>query len=217
MLQLKRVHITQGAFHLDADFSVEKGSLTAITGASGAGKSTLLATLAGFIAPTSGRIYMAGEDVTLMPPGRRPLSILFQDNNLFPHLTVTDNLGLGLSQKLRLSPAEMAQVQDALEKIGLADKATSRPAQLSGGEQARVALARTLLRARPILLLDEPFAALDHDLKDRMLDLVGQLAESRQMTVLMVTHNPHDARKLCPMTIHIKDGVAHPPQRTSLV
>ena len=214
MLRLDQLTLRQGAFLLEADFTLPKGELCAVIGPSGAGKSTLLSAISGFFAPASGRVEIAGQDVTHLPPGERPLSILFQDSNLFPHLSVSDNLGLGISPNLRLTPKDRASITEALEKVGLADKAARRPAELSGGEQSRVALARTLLRARPLLLLDEPFAALGPALKRRMLDLVGELARANGTTVLMVTHDPLDAERLCPLTILLADGRAYPPQPT---
>ncbi|MDV7270350.1 thiamine ABC transporter ATP-binding protein [Thioclava sp. A2] len=214
MLTLDNLHLTQGAFHLRADLVVRTGARVALIGPSGAGKSTLLNAIAGFIAPTTGAIRWDGKDITDMPPGARPLSILFQDQNLFPHLSVTQNLGLGLDPRLKLSAAHNAQIEAALERTGLAGFGPRKPSALSGGQQARVALARALLRARPLLLLDEPFSALGPALKAEMLALVGALAQEHRTTLLMVSHDPEDARALCPETILVADGEALPPQDT---
>ena len=214
MLTFDNLRIDQGDFSLCANFSAPMGARVALLGPSGAGKSTLLTTLAGFWPPSSGRILWAGQDITHTPPGERPLSILFQDQNLFPHLSVAQNLGLGLSPKLRLSGADKAKIEAALARVGLAGFGNRKPATLSGGQQSRVALARCLLRARPILALDEPFAALGPALKADMLALVADLAEEQGTTVLMVSHDPEDARRLCPQTVLVAEGVAHAPQPT---
>jgi thiamine transport system ATP-binding protein len=172
VLQLDRLTLEQGTFRLTADWSAEAGARIAVMGPSGAGKSTLLSAIAGFLTPVQGTVRWQGQDLGPIPPGQRPVTILFQDQNLFPHLTVAQNLGLGLRPDLRLSLDERARVDQALERTGLAGLGPRRPAQLSGGQASRAALARALLRARPILLLDEPFAALGPALRAEMLALV---------------------------------------------
>jgi thiamine transport system ATP-binding protein len=143
------------------------------------------------------------------------VTILFQDQNLFPHLTIAQNLGLGLRPDLRLSRAERDRVDQALERTGLTGLGPRRPAQLSGGQASRAALARALLRARPILMLDEPFAALGPALRAEMLTLVGDVADVTGALVLMVTHDPGDARALGGLTSFVADGVAMPPVDTA--
>ncbi|MCE5973450.1 ATP-binding cassette domain-containing protein [Sinirhodobacter sp. WL0062] len=214
MLTLDKLHIVQGEFSLTADLSVPTGARIAVMGPSGAGKSTLFSTIAGFIRPTAGRILWNETDLTRMAPGDRPLSILFQDQNLFPHLSVVQNLGLGIDPKLRLSRADHARITQALARTGLQGLEDRKPAALSGGQQSRVALARALLRARPLLLLDEPFAALGPALKAEMLVLVAEIAAEQGTTILMVSHDPDDARSLCPDTILVADGKTLPPQPT---
>ncbi|CUX83848.1 MAG: ABC-type thiamine uptake system ATPase component ThiQ [Roseibaca calidilacus] len=212
MLRLENVTIQQGGFHLRADFAVPQGAHVAVIGPSGAGKSTLLGAIAGFV-PHAGKIAWRGAALP-QDPGARPVSILFQDNNLFPHLSVFDNVALGLKPGLRLSPRERAQVSDALAHVGLAGMEMRRPAELSGGQHSRVALARTLIRARPIVLLDEPFAALGPALKADMLALVAQIVAKTGATLLMVSHDVADARAICDQTVLVAEGVAHPPQGT---
>ncbi|RMC35495.1 ATP-binding cassette domain-containing protein [Paracoccus alkanivorans] len=214
MLELCDIAVTLGEFALAADLSIPPASHMAVIGASGSGKSTLLSLIGGFLAPDRGRIYWNGNDITALPPGRRPVSFLFQDQNLFPHLSVAQNVGLGLRPDLRLSSDQRARLTRALEEVGLAGMETRRPASLSGGQQSRVALARVLLRARPLLLLDEPFAALGPALKAEMLELVARIADETQATVLMVTHDPQDARSFAPQTILIDKGTAHAPTAT---
>jgi thiamine transport system ATP-binding protein len=214
VLQLDRLTYVQGDFRLTADWSAAAGQRIAIMGPSGAGKSTLLSMIAGFLAPTSGRVLWQGQDLVALPPGERPVTILFQDQNLFPHLTVAQNLGLGLRPDLRLSPANLARIDTALARVGLEGLGPRRPAQLSGGQASRAALARALLRARPILLLDEPFAALGPALRSDMLDLVREVADETKALVVMVTHDPQDALALGGMTAFVANGIVQPPVST---
>ncbi len=214
MLTLDTITVRQDDFRLSADLSVAQGSHVALIGPSGAGKSTLLSVIAGFFPPASGRVLWQGQDITGAAPGTRPLSILFQDQNLFPHLTAAENVGLGLRPDLRLAAGEHEAVSRALTRTGLAGMENRKPAALSGGQQSRVALARVLLRSRPLMLLDEPFAALGPALKAEMLDLVAEIAEETRATVLMVSHDPGDALRFAPDTIVVADGIAHPPQPT---
>jgi thiamine transport system ATP-binding protein len=215
VLQLDRLTYAQGDFRLTADWSAQAASRIAVMGPSGAGKSTLLSMIAGFLAPTSGRVMWQGQDLATIPPGERPVTILFQDQNLFPHLTVAQNLGLGLRPDLRLSSADLARIDTALARVGLEGLGLRRPAQLSGGQASRAALARALLRARPILLLDEPFAALGPALRSDMLDLVREVADETRALVLMVTHDPQDALALGGLTAFVANGIVQPPVLTS--
>ena len=215
MLQLDHLTLAAPGFRLTANLTVPKGARTALIGPSGAGKSTLLNAIAGFFPPQSGRILWQGQDITAQDPGQRPVTILFQDQNLFPHLTLERNLALGLAPDGSLSPDIRARVEEALRRTGLDGLAQRKPAQLSGGQQGRAALARALLRARPLLLLDEPFAALGPALKQDMLALVAEVAAQTGATVLMVTHDPQDATRFADLTVLVADGLAHPPQDTA--
>jgi len=215
MLTLEKICLQQTGFRLLADMTIPAGGITALVGPSGAGKSTLLSAIAGFLPLTHGRILWQGQDIAPLPPGRRPLSILFQDQNLFPHLTVAQNVGLGLAPELRLSEADHPRIRDTLARVGLDGLDARKPGTLSGGQQSRVALARTLLRARPILLLDEPFAALGPALKSEMLDLVARISREEATTVLIVSHDPGDARRIAAQTILVEGGTAHPPCPTA--
>ena len=212
-LTLEDLVIRQGPFSLTASLSVEQGEMVAVIGPSGAGKSTLINAIAGFL-PVQGRVVLDGVDLTDKPPSDRPVAILFQDNNLFPHLTIAQNVGLGVRPDLKLSEAQNRNVQVALEKVGLADMGARKPAALSGGQQSRAALARVLVQGKPVILLDEPFAALGPALRVEMLDLVAQVAADTNATVLMVSHAPEDARRIAGQTIVVADGKAHPPQPT---
>ncbi len=214
MLVLERIKITQEDFHLGADIAVPQGARVAVIGPSGAGKSTLLGAIAGFVPLAAGCILWDGQDITRHSPSARPLSILFQDNNLFPHLSAFENVGLGLKPSLRLSAAERGQVVTALARVGLEGLETRRPAQLSGGQQSRVALARVLLRKRPLVLLDEPFAALGPALKAEMLALLDEICTGLGATLLMVTHDISDARAIAPQTLLVADGTVTGPHGT---
>lgn len=214
MLEFRDIALRQGSFELRADLSLPRGGRFAVIGASGSGKSTLLSLVGGFLKPDQGRISWDGQDITELAPGQRPVSMLFQHHNLFPHLTVKQNVGMGLRPDLRLDRAQQDQVVEVLAQVGLAGMQDRRPGALSGGQQSRVALARVLLRARPLLLLDEPFAALGPALKAEMLALLSRIAADTGATVLMVTHDPADARLFAPDTVLLEDGRAHPPRPT---
>jgi thiamine transport system ATP-binding protein len=214
MLALEGVRITQGDFQLDADLTVPTGAICAIVGPSGAGKSTLLNVIAGFFAAAEGRVLWHGAPLDGLPPGDRPASIVFQDNNLFPHLTAFQNVALGLRPSLKLAPGETAAVENALSRTGLAGLGARLPGELSGGQQSRVALARVLVRGKPLLLLDEPFSALGPALRTEMLDLVREVAAETGATVLMVSHDPDDARRIADLTIYLGEGRAQAPVAT---
>lgn len=214
MLTLEEVKYGQGDFSLQADFAIPVGARVAVIGPSGGGKTTLLNLVAGFYVPTRGRIFWDGVDLADTPPGARPVSILFQDNNLFPHLTVAQNVGLGLRPDLRLTAAQKDQVEAVLARVDLLGYGGRKPAALSGGQMSRVALARMLLRAKPLLLLDEPFAALGPALRDEMLDLVSELVAETGATLMMVSHNPEDARRIAESVVLVSEGVAHAPVET---
>ncbi|MCK0168424.1 ATP-binding cassette domain-containing protein [Jannaschia sp. S6380] len=214
MLRLDGVVIRLGAFTLAADVTFSAGGITALMGASGSGKSTLLSAVAGFLSPASGRILVGDRDITSAAPGDRPLSMLFQDQNLFPHLTVAQNTGLGLRPDLRLSPDQRTARDAALDRVGLGGLGDRLPRDLSGGQQSRAALARALLRGRPWLLLDEPFSALGPALRAEMLTLLRDTAQTEGLSVLMVTHDPQDARAIADRTAIVADGRVHPPAAT---
>lgn len=203
---LDHVRFSYGETSLAFDVEIPRGAIAAVIGPSGSGKSTLLNLIAGFETPDSGRIVIDGRDVTALPPSARPVSMVFQENNLFAHLSVEANVGLGLSQSLRLSAGNQATIVEALERTGLAGKGKRLPRELSGGERQRVAIARVLVRDRPVLLLDEPFASLGPALREEMLDLVTALHAERRPTVLLVTHHPEDAERIADRVVFLEDG-----------
>lgn len=210
-LKIDDLSIRMDDFSLEATCAFEAGKITALIGASGAGKSTFLSALAGFVDIDGGNIRWNGARIQGLPPARRPVATLFQDNNLFPHLTVAQNVGLALGPRLRPLSKDRAAIADALDRVGLAGFDARKPAQLSGGQQSRAALARVLLQDRPIVLLDEPFAALGPGLKRDMLDLVRDIILTPDRTVIMVTHDPQDARYIADDIALVADGRVIPP------
>ncbi|MCC5958522.1 MAG: ATP-binding cassette domain-containing protein [Rhodobacteraceae bacterium] len=215
MLKLDGVTIRQDDFTLTADLCIPTGAHVAVIGPSGAGKSTFLGAIAGFVPVSAGHVIWDRQDLTALGPSGRPVSTLFQDNNLFPHLNVFQNIALGLKPSLRVTTTERAQIDQAMGRVGLSGFGARKPAQLSGGQQSRVALARVLLRARPLLLLDEPFSALGPALKAEMLTLVGDICAETNITLLMVTHDVGDARVISEQTILVADGHATGPFPTA--
>lgn len=217
MLTCDGVVLQQGDFSLRADVIFPAGKITALIGPSGAGKSTLLAAIAGFLKPVEGKVRWRDKDLTETAPGARPISMLFQDNNLFPHLTAAQNVALGLRPTLKLTDADHAAVDAALADVGLEGFGARKPSALSGGQQSRVALARLLVSDRAVVLLDEPFAALGPALKDEMLDLVKSQLGAAGKTVVMVTHDPSDARRIADFAVLVADGVVTAPAQTDVL
>lgn len=178
------------------DLTMTQGRILALMGPSGSGKSTLLSLVAGFIEPNFGEIRFFGERLNGKAPYKRPFAMLFQEHNLFAHLTVKQNIALGLHPGLKLSSSQWQQVAQAAQQVGLEHVIERLPEQLSGGQRQRVALARCFVQPHSVWLLDEPFSALDPILREEMLALVQRLATERQASVLMVTHHISDARAI---------------------
>ena len=200
---------------ISANLSLESDRIYAIIGPSGAGKSTFLNLIAGFSEISSGSILWNEQEISDLPPSKRNISILFQDNNLFPHLSVWRNLALAVSHWPKISNDDEAKLHSVISEVGIRGLENRKPSQLSGGQQSRVALARVLLQKNKILLLDEPFAALGPSLKDQMLELIEKIARNRGLLVLMVTHDPNDAYKIASQTIVVKNNKVHPPLNTN--
>lgn len=205
---LRLIDVTWLYEHLPMRFTLaaERGEQIAILGPSGAGKSTLLNLIAGFITPASGTILLGDEDHTRTPPARRPVSMLFQENNLFTHLTVRQNIGLGLHPGLKLNAAQREKLNEIAATMGLEALLERLPDQLSGGQRQRVALARCLVREQPLLLLDEPFSALDPALRQEMLALVQSVCRRQQLTLLMVSHSVEDAARIAERALVVAEG-----------
>ena len=206
MIRLDNVFLADDALPMTFDLQVAAGERIAIVGPSGAGKSTLLNLIAGFVLPTRGEIWLNGKNHTQSAPYERPVSMLFQENNLFPHLTVQQNLALGLKTTLKLTALEQDQIEQVADAVGLTSFLSRLPNSLSGGQKQRVALARCLLRDKPILLLDEPFSALDPELRMEILNLIDELCHSKKLTLLLVTHQPSELTDKVDRMLRIENG-----------
>lgn len=205
-IRLEQVVLRLGNKEFRFDCTLPAGAITAVTGPSGSGKSTFLNLVAGFETPDTGRVFLAGEDVTQKHPSERPVSLVFQDNNLFAHLNVFTNVGLGIHPALKLTSSDRAVISQALERVGLGGYERRKPGTLSGGERQRTAFARALVRQKPVLLLDEPFASLDPGLRLSMANLLLDLHRETGNTVLIVTHDPNEVRRLADQAIFIDQG-----------
>lgn len=192
MIYLNNVILNDKTLPMCFNLSVNAGERVTVIGESGAGKSTLLNLIAGFEFPHQGEIWLNDKNHTRSAPYERPVSMLFQENNLFPHLTVQQNLALGLKPSLKLTALEREKIEQVACSVGLGDYLQRLPNSLSGGQKQRVALARCLLRDKPILLLDEPFSALDQKLRVEMLILIAKLCDEKHLTLLLVTHQPSE-------------------------
>lgn len=206
MIKLNQLQFQYKDMQMYFDLQVKAQEKIAIIGASGAGKSTLLNLIAGFEQGHAGEIWLNGENHTQTEPHLRPVSMLFQDNNLFPHLTVEQNLGLGIHPSLKLNHDEKQRVQHVASAVDLQAFLNRKPTALSGGQKQRVAIARCLLRDKPILLLDEPFSALDPQLRQEMLNLIDGLCTEKKLTLLLVTHQPSELAERFDRIICVENG-----------
>lgn len=206
MIKLENVGFRYEDMVMNFDLQVAKGELVGIIGPSGAGKSTLLSLIAGFDDPVSGRISIGGADMEGVAPDQRPVSMIFQDHNSFAHLDVLTNVAFGISPDLKLDPQQRERVDEALARVGLSNFKARKPTELSGGEKQRIAIARALVRDKPVLLLDEPFTALGPALRRDMLDLIRDIQKERKLTVLMVTHQPEDAKYAASRIAFVQNG-----------
>lgn len=195
----------KGAVVSDLDLVVEPGEITALLGQSGCGKSTTLRAIAGLVTPTAGTIYFGEDDVTFTPPWRRELGLVFQNHALFPHLSVARNVEYGLRRRMS-RPQRRERVAEMLALVGLEEFADAEPGQLSGGQSQRAALARALAPAPRILLLDEPFSALDANLRDRMRAEVESIIRKVGVTTVMVTHDQDEAMSMADRVAIMSEG-----------
>lgn len=185
--------------------SVKPKEIVAILGQSGSGKSTLLDLLAGFLHAQSGSILLDEHDLTEESVESRPISILFQNHNLFEHLSVQKNILLGISKTLKSTQEELEKVKMILKEVGLEKYEHTIVSSLSGGQQQRVALARVLIRREPILLLDEPFTGLDVDTRIEMLDLVKKITLENNLHTIMVTHELEDCERIANRVYNVEN------------
>jgi thiamine transport system ATP-binding protein len=200
------------------DLSVAAGEVLSLIGPSGSGKSTLLNLIAGFLKPDSGQIHVDGEAIEHLPIAQRPVTIVFQQHNLFPHLDLYTNVALGVDPSLKLSTEQEQLIEDALDSLALSGLEKRKPGELSGGQRQRIALARALVRERKVLLLDEAFAALGPAQRKELIVLVKALVERKKMAALLVSHQPRDALIASDRTAFVHDGriIAIQPTRQLL-
>jgi thiamine transport system ATP-binding protein len=200
------------------DLQAKAGEIFSLIGPSGSGKSTLLGLIAGFNAASSGKILIDGEEIGHLTPAERPVTIVFQEHNLFPHLDVFTNIALGINPSLKLSQAQQAKIVQALDKLAIAELKKAMPGELSGGQKQRVAIARALVREHRILLLDEPFAALGPAQRKDMIELLKSIVRAQRMVALLVSHQPADALQASETTAFIYAGhvIAQQPTRKLL-
>ncbi len=206
MLTLEDLTVKLGNMDFCFDLSNARDNCVAILGESGSGKSTLLNLIGGFLQEHTGKLCWDNSDIRGLSPSERPVTTLFQSHNLFAHLTIEDNLGLGLDPGLHLTGQDRQQLLESLEAVGLAGFEQRKPGQLSGGQLQRAALARCLLRRKPVLLLDEPFSALDEATRREMQILTRRVTEENRLCTLIVTHNPDDAKALDARMLTMKEG-----------
>lgn len=200
------------------DLSVAAGEVLSLIGPSGSGKSTLLNLIAGFLKPDSGHIHVDGEAIEHLPIAQRPVTIVFQQHNLFPHLDLYTNVALGVNPSLKLSTEQVQLIEDALDSLALSGLEKRKPGELSGGQRQRIALARVLVRERKVLLLDEAFAALGPAQREELIVLVKALVERKKMAALLVSHQPRDALIASNRTAFVQNGriIALQPTRQLL-
>jgi len=190
----------------EVSLSVDEGEFFALLGPSGCGKTTLLRLLAGFEHPDAGRILIDGQDMSGVPPNKRPVNMVFQSYAVFPHMSVAENVAFGLKVDRVPAPERRRRVEEALALVKLEDLGARRPHQLSGGQKQRVALARALVKRPRVLLLDEPLSALDAKLREAMRGELAQLQRTVGVTFLFVTHDQEEALAMATRCAVMNEG-----------
>ena len=206
MLFVEKLQTRRQGRLFEFSLQLQPGEIGLLLGRSGSGKSTLLEMLAGFLPISGGTLLADEQNIAALPPAQRPFTMLFQQHNLFEHLTVRQNIGLGLQPNLKLSKPEQQALLQAAERLQIGELLDRLPTSLSGGQQQRVALARCLVRRKPYLLLDEPFSALDPALRQEMMQEVRQLATEHNIGVLLVSHQPQEAKDQADWLGFVEDG-----------
>ncbi len=192
MFNVDQLAFSRGGENYNFNLAVQQGEFVGLYGPSGIGKSTLLDLIAGFESPSHGKISLGKQELTNLPIEQRPVTQLFQQDNLFPHFTGFQNIAIGICNNLKLNGSQHNQVIEVAKQLQISAELDKKPEFMSGGQKQRVALARCLVRNKPLLLLDEPFSALDKALRNDCLALVKQLQQTHGWTVLLVSHQPEE-------------------------
>ena len=208
-LNIDGVHFRQGEWQLEVDLQAKRGECIGLIGPSGAGKSTLLSLIAGFEQAEHGAIFVNNDRIDTLTPATRPVTMMFQENNLFNHLTLYQNIALGCHPGLKLTDEDRELIDMAMVATRLGALQSRKPADVSGGERQRAALARCLCQRRPLLLLDEPFTGLDPQLRVEMHGLVDELRKAHALTVVVVSHLPHEVAKIADTLAFMLGGKIH--------
>jgi len=192
--------------HYDFSCDIKQNEIVGIIGESGSGKSTLLDLIAGFLTPISGDIIFEGKNISSLNAEDKPITTLFQKYNTFEHLSVIKNVLLGISTSLKPKEKDLFEAKEILKEVGLEGFEDKLASELSGGQSQRVALARSLIRKKPILLLDEPFSGLDLKTRTKMLDLVKEISRKRKLYTIMVTHEINDCKLIANKVYKVQNG-----------
>ena len=206
MIKLENISIKLDNFRTKFTVEINKGEWVGIIGQSGAGKSTFLNLIAGFAQPEAGSLLINNTEVRNLSASKRSISSLFQDNNLFPHLSVYQNIAIAIKPNLKLHENEKGKIFEIIEYLNLSSKIHSSIGTLSGGERQRVALGRVMSSDKKILLLDEPFSQLDPNLRIEMLELIKKIREKKKITIIMAIHTPAEAIDFVSRFLLIKEG-----------
>ena len=206
MIKLENISIKLDNFRTKFTVEINKGEWVGIIGQSGAGKSTFLNLIAGFAQPEVGSMLINNTEVRNLSASKRSISSLFQDNNLFPHLSVYQNIAIAIKPNLKLHENEKEKIFEIIEYLNLSSKIHSSIGTLSGGERQRVALGRVMSSDKKILLLDEPFSQLDPNLRIEMLELIKKIREKKKITIIMAIHTPAEAIDFVSRFLLIKEG-----------
>lgn len=196
MLEIDQLEVSWKDISLNYDFKVETGEILTIQGRSGVGKTTLLNVIAGFEQASRGDIRWGGQSMLPLKVTQRPVSMLFQEHNLFEHLSVWQNLQLGMGDTKRVADNLLRCIREGADVLEVSDQLDKSPLKLSGGQRQRIAILRTLLRPEPIVLLDEPFAELDSTTRFIANDWVRKTAKAANKTVLLITHQDEDVERV---------------------
>lgn len=206
MIKLENISIKLDNFRTKFTVEINKGEWVGIIGQSGAGKSTFLNLIAGFAQPEVGSLLINNTEMRNLSASKRSISSLFQDNNLFPHLSVYQNIAIAIKPNLKLHENEKGKIFEIIEYLNLSSKIHSSIGTLSGGERQRVALGRVMSSDKKILLLDEPFSQLDPNLRIEMLELIKKIREKKKITIIMAIHTPAEAIDFVSRFLLIKEG-----------